>query len=333
MKTLDRRKFLKQSAIVMAASIAGRAVGRAPLVSRNFSAQGLDHPFFAGAQKPDVIAHRGGNGHWPGETMFAMRRAVEVGVDVLEMDVFLTASGTDDLGRFEAPELVLMHDEDVGMTTEGNRRVYEYKLHEITELHADYRWIPNHTKTSRRRIGTGIFSKQDVRVPTLEKVLKEFPKTRMVIEMKKVTKAPVGYSPVQHLVELIELYEAHKRVLVASFEPKFMDAFRKALPTVATSLTISGEDTHRVLKQLLGSPGAAQGPVALQIPWEAFYLPLNEPILRKLQRRFAIHPWTVNKEWEMQKMISFGVDGIITDYPCTLLDALHRRPPQSRPCS
>jgi glycerophosphoryl diester phosphodiesterase len=331
MKKHNRRSFLTQGAVVTVGSLAARTLARPTSRKLKPSPRWQDHPFFAGAQRPDVIAHRGGSGHWPGETMYAMTEAVSVGADVLEMDVFLTKGGTDENGKVQAPELVLMHDIEVAKTTEGNRKVYEYRIDEIQKLDASFHWIPNHTKTDRNREGSSHLAKRgfDVTVPTLERVFKQFPNTRMVIEMKK---APDEFSPVPRLVELISKYEAEKRVLIASFKAEFMSAFRKALPRVATSFTISLEDSHRALKQLLGLQGEANGPVALQIPWEAMHLPLNKPIIDKLRRQLAIHPWTVNKPGEMERLISVS-DGIITDYPCILLDKLNRRPPQSKPCS
>ncbi len=65
---------------------------------------GRKHPFFKGVTNvPEVIAHRGGGGEWPGETIYAFEQACKAGADVLEMDVRYTA---DD-------DLVLMHNSNV----------------------------------------------------------------------------------------------------------------------------------------------------------------------------------------------------------------------------
>src|SRR5262245_13152385 len=67
------------------------------------------HPFWDGPS-PRVIAHRGGRGLWPENTLYAFRRAAALGADVLEMDVRQTADG----------ELVVLHDETVDRTTDGS---------------------------------------------------------------------------------------------------------------------------------------------------------------------------------------------------------------------
>ena len=53
-----------------------------------------DHPYYAeNLNFPLVIAHQGGDGVWPGETMLAYQNAVDLGVDVLEMDIHITKDG------------------------------------------------------------------------------------------------------------------------------------------------------------------------------------------------------------------------------------------------
>ncbi|MCA9243704.1 MAG: hypothetical protein KDA32_07125, partial [Phycisphaerales bacterium] len=71
--------------------------------------------YFTEVRLPLVIAHQGGDGHWPGNTMYAFRRAAQVGVDVLEMDVHRSSDGV----------LVLSHDATVDRTTNGSGRIDE----------------------------------------------------------------------------------------------------------------------------------------------------------------------------------------------------------------
>jgi anaerobic selenocysteine-containing dehydrogenase len=102
MRTYSRRTFLKHSARLTGAATAGHllpspAAGLAASCTPCGGAQegagvrcGAEHPFFARAgNRPEVIAHRGGDGQWPGETMFAFKRAMALKVDVLEMDVYV----------------------------------------------------------------------------------------------------------------------------------------------------------------------------------------------------------------------------------------------------
>ena len=87
------------------------------------------HPYFAA---PDflVIAHRGGRALGPEHTLQTFRRAVDLGVDVLEMDVRLSADG----------ELVLHHDRTVDQTTDGSGPVESLTRAQLQSLDAGYRW-------------------------------------------------------------------------------------------------------------------------------------------------------------------------------------------------
>ena len=77
-----------------------------------------------------AIAHRGGAGLWPENTLFAFQNAVRIGVDALEFDVHATSDG----------ELVVIHDATVDRTTDGAGRVDEISWAALRELDAGYRW-------------------------------------------------------------------------------------------------------------------------------------------------------------------------------------------------
>src|SRR6476660_6673953 len=62
--------------------------------------------YYSDIHSPLVIAHQGGDGLWPGDTLYAYEHAVTLGADVLEMDAHITRDG----------QIVLMHDEQVDRT-------------------------------------------------------------------------------------------------------------------------------------------------------------------------------------------------------------------------
>src|SRR5215212_8356264 len=77
-----------------------------------------------------VIAHRGGAGLWPENTLYAFERAAAMGVDVIETDVRATKDG----------ELVVIHDDNVNRTTGGAGAVGALTLAELKRLDAAYRF-------------------------------------------------------------------------------------------------------------------------------------------------------------------------------------------------
>src|SRR5262245_38325333 len=86
--------------------------------------------YYASAPRTLVIAHQGGDGVWPGDTMFAFEKAVEMGSDVLEMDAHITKDS----------QIVLMHDETVDDTTDGTGPIEDMTLEELRKLDAAYDW-------------------------------------------------------------------------------------------------------------------------------------------------------------------------------------------------
>jgi len=121
--------------------------------------------FLAGA--PHLVAHRGGSGLAPENTLEAFRSAVDDwGADILEMDVRLSADG----------HVVVIHDETVDRTTNGSGAVGALTLEELRALDAGWRFTDPSGATSFRGRGA--------RLPTFDEVLDAFPAVRINVEAK-----------------------------------------------------------------------------------------------------------------------------------------------------
>ncbi len=254
--------------------------------------------------RPLAIAHRGGAGLWPENTLYAFERAVRLGVDVLELDVRSVADGT----------LVVMHDATVDRTTDGSGRVSEMSLAELKRLDAGYRWSPDGGKSFPLR-GSGI------EIPTLAEVFEALPETRFVIEPKR--SAP---SVARSLCRAIRQQRIGGRVTVGSFSQSMLDEFRRECTEVATSAS-TGEVSKFLLMYKIGMYGDPfPGLAALQIPEQAGGLQLVSRgfIEAAHARNIAVHVWTINDTTDMRRLLDMGVDGIMTDYPDRLLKLLGR---------
>ena len=127
-------------------------------------------PTYFSGPRPRNIAHRGGAGLFPENTIFAFEQALELGTQILETDV----RGTGD------NVLVLLHDEDLSRTTDGRGRVKKRSLKYIKGLDAGYWFSPDGGQTyPYRDLG--------ITVPTLEEVFIRFPYGRFNIEIKQET--------------------------------------------------------------------------------------------------------------------------------------------------
>jgi glycerophosphoryl diester phosphodiesterase len=260
--------------------------------------------YYADAPQPLVIAHQGGDGLWPGDTLYAFQHAVDLGADVLQMDLHTTRDGV----------LVLMHDETVDRTTDGTGDISAFTLDEIKKLDAGYDWSPDGGKTFPYR-GTGIT------VPSLEEVLNAFPEKRMVIEMKKS-----GVSLPQPLCNLIHEHKMEARVMIAGFNDAVMEQFRTACPEVATSAAQT-ETSWFVFFSKVGM-GFVISPAyqSLQVPEEGSDITVMTAQLARAahRRNLQVEPWTINDPDKMRQYLDWGVDGIITDRPDLMLEVLGR---------
>ena len=262
-----------------------------------------EHPYFAGDEgRPLVMAHRGGGGLWPENTLYAFERATEIGADVIETEIQSTA---DD-------NLVFIHDETIDRTTNGTGSVNSFTLRELKKLDAGYHWTADGGRTFPFR-GKGIT------LPTLEEVFTALPSTRINIDLKQIS-PPLA----SKLCGLLHSFDRVEKVMVASFGTKALRNFRQVCSGVATSAS-QREVTLFFLMNLIFL-GAAYGPPchALQIPeYSSGMHVLTKRFLRTAHsHNLKVHVWTVNEVEDMKRLLNLGVDGIITDYPDRLISVL-----------
>ena len=287
--------------IPVAAGLILLSIVLAPFVVADAPSKG----YYATYRPPLVIAHQGGDGIWPGDTMFAFEKAVEIGADVLEMDAHITEDG----------QVVLMHDEEVDRTTEGTGLIEEMTLEELKQLDAAYKWSNDGDKTFPYR-GQGI------QVPTLEELFRKFPQMHYVIEIK-LTQNPID----QVLCNLIRKHNMQDKVMVASFHDEAMQKFRDTCPEIATSASRTEVRNFVLLGKVFLSGFVAPQYQSIQPPYdpkESMNIPIMTPrfIREAHAKNIKVEPWTVDDPELMKQYIEWGVDGIMTDRPDVMIDVL-----------
>jgi glycerophosphoryl diester phosphodiesterase len=258
------------------------------------------HPVLDGA--PLLIAHRGGSGLAPENTLAAFRNGVETwGADMVELDVHASRDG----------RCVVIHDSTVDRTTDGRGTVAEMTLAQLRELDAGYRFTPDG--------GTGHpFRGRGVAIPTIEEVLESFPDLRITVEVKTgAAQAP--------LLEAIRRFAAHDRVIVAGMYEKDRTLFAGYEGAVSAA----GEELRRFYIRHRLRFGSWWPPRAdvVQIPeeWGGRRV-LTPRLVRDLAANgIPVHVWTVDDAADMERLLDLGVEGIITDRPDVLGRVLHRR--------
>jgi glycerophosphoryl diester phosphodiesterase len=264
--------------------------------SSAFYAADLPHPL--------VIAHQGGDGVWPGNTLFAFEHAVELGVDVIETDLRQTRDGV----------LVISHDESVDGKSNGVGKVADLTYAQLQKLDAAYNWSPEEGPTFPYR-GQGIT------YVSLEEVFKAFPDMRFNIDMKQ--NDPPIYSA---FCDLVRKYNMQDKVIAASFSHQNTVAFRKLCPEVTTAADET--ETRTFVFMNFAYLGAWYSPdfKAFQVPVRSSGITILTPhfVRAAHDRGVRVDAWTIDETWEMKHLLEMGVDGIITDRPDRLMALLKR---------
>lgn len=252
-----------------------------------------------------LVAHRGGAGLAPENTLEAFTSAVKVwDADMLEMDVRLTRDG----------EVVVLHDPDVDRTTDGSGPVSSFTLAELRRLDAGFRFVDPDGEASFRGRG--------VRVPRFEEVLTALPRTRMNVECKEPGVAA-------GLVEIILRHGAQDRVLVAAAD----EAWRRGARGYRGPWGASRRHIllFWLLHRLPGGGSYTPGADILQVPevWRGVRIVTPRLVRAAHGRNLPVQVWTVDDPAVMRRLLSWGVDGIQSDRPDLLARVLvehHGRP-------
>jgi glycerophosphoryl diester phosphodiesterase len=258
------------------------------------------HPVLAGA--PLLIAHRGGSGLAPENTLAACRNAVDVwDADMIELDVHATADG----------HCVVIHDPTVDRTTDGVGAVSGLALADLQKLDAGYRFTADGGASFP-------FRGQGVRIPTLEEVLRSLPETRFTVEVK----AAAAQAP---LFAAIRRLNAAGRIIAAGMHERDRTMFSDYRGAVSAS----SEQLRRFYVRHRLGLGRFFPPRAdvVQAPetWDGRRV-VTPRFVRSLgDVGIGVHVWTVDDPDDMRRLLGWGVEGILTDRPDVLARVLHEQ--------
>jgi glycerophosphoryl diester phosphodiesterase len=253
---------------------------------------------------PVNIAHRGGAGIAPENTIEGFREGLSVGAGCLELDVHTTADG----------HVVVMHDERVDRTTNGSGPIGKMTLSEVKGLDAGYRFTQDGGRTYPYR-------GQGVAVPTLEEVYREFGDVPINVEIKEKS-----HSGTEEAVwRVIEDAGAGDRTLVVSEKLPTIRRFRETSGgRVATASSLPEIIAFDLLTRLRLSRLLRPSYQALQGPERYCGLHIVTPDFVEAAHALGIRVdvWTIDSEPDMRRLLDFGVDGIMTDQPYILARVL-----------
>ena len=292
-------------------------------------------------ERPLNIAHQGGEDEFPSNTMYAFRKALRAGADMLELDVGVTRDN----------KVVVIHDTTVDGKTNGHGTVSSKTLRQIRRLDAAYWFAPrageHYSHELRRRayrfrgMATGDrrpprgFRASDFRIPTLRQVLRAFPRTPINIEIKGRTPDEETEEYVRNAEVLARLLRNTKRrnLIVVSFQQAAVDRFHELLPRIDVAPGIDG-----AAGWLLGGASPGPGVVAFQVPitfttgGTTIDVTTAGNVARAHREGYAWQNWFSNEDRDApgtwRRLIDMCVDGTMTSRPKAYERVLrrHERP-------
>ncbi len=274
----------------------------------------FSHPFFRALPPVPTlaIAHRGGAGVSPENTLFAFTEAVtKHEVHMLELDVQATRDGV----------LVIAHDDDVDRCTEGRGLVASFDHVELLRLDAAHRFTLDAGASFPER-GKGH------RIPRLRELLDALPKTPLNIELK-----PAAAAYAAAFVDELKHAGALERVCIGSEDdalglrlvelaPEACHFYARDALIAAVFALKSGNDApvlddSRV--QVLDMP----------LQWEGMRLVDPAFLAAARARGRWVNVWTVDDEAELARCVAEGIPGVMTDRPDRLASLLGPKPANS----
>jgi len=264
----------------------------------------------------DLQGHRGARGHAPENTLAGFERALAIGVDTLELDVGVTRDGV----------VVIHHDRrlnpDVARGVDGKwvsapaPTIYSLSYAELARY--DVGRIRPGSDYARR------FPHQQpidgTRIPRLSDLWPIAPQVRFNIETKLVPEAPEETLPPEPFARAViaEIRRAGvaPRTTIQSFDFRTLAVVQREAPEIRTAYLTSGQRGDAVAK----SVHALQGTI-----WSPNYQDLD-PVALAAARGFGLKviPWTVNEPADIARVLAMNVDGLISDYPDRVRQALGR---------
>lgn len=239
--------------------------------------------------RPFIVGHRGAMGHAPENTLASFSRALEMGVDAIELDVHLSQDG----------EVVVIHDEQLERTTNGRGLVRD------------------HTLVSLKSLDAGVSSGRDFQgetIPTLEEVFELLAdRVPLIIEIKNL---PMPHAEIEsRVLDVAASANALQRIQIISFDHPTIKRVRDLNADVATGLIYVGRLLDPVA--LARQAGAS----ALCPHWTSIQA---MDVRLAHQAGVSIHAWATSDAGTIRRLASLDVDSVATNDPDIASVALGR---------
>lgn len=242
---------------------------------------------------PAIVAHRGASAYAPENTLAAVEKAIEIGVDFIEVDVRITIDNIP----------IVIHDATLNRTTAGKGRVITLPYQKIKRYDAGSWFDP-------------CFHEE--RVPSLNEVMRTaLPHTKILIELKGSQIAQPLIS--RRLLELVDKFDAADKVIFQSFNATIIKSLAKENPLLTVNQLVNYANPKTAyFRDRLPKVGNI-----FRLHYHSALNPNHKWVTPDLVKKVhdegkKIFCWTVDEPSKMKYLCELGVDGIITNKPDVL---------------
>ncbi len=261
----------------------------------------------------NVQGHRGCRGLFPENSLPAFEKAIDLGVHTLELDLAISKDKKVVVSHEPYMSRVFCLDpqgNEISKTDDMRYNLYEMTHEEIKEFDCGTKFHNRFPEQEKLKVYKPLLSE------VFQMAESKNSNITYNIEIKSKPKYDGKYTPspkefVYLVLEVINQYGVFDRTNLQSFDLRVMEEIHKQTPEMKTALLIDeDEDIIAKLNKLTFKPEIIS----------PYYKLLSETKVKDLQsNNFLVIPWTVNEIEDMQQMINYHVDGIITDYPDKLI--------------
>ncbi|MFD1163889.1 MULTISPECIES: glycerophosphodiester phosphodiesterase family protein [Hwangdonia] len=266
----------------------------------------------------DVQGHRGCRGLMPENTMEAFKKAIELGVQTLELDVAISKDNIVVVSHEPYMNSVICLDAnglDIPKTDEKKYNLYQMTFDSIKQFDCGTKHHPRFPNQQKIKTNKPALSEVIIASKKLN------PNIKFNIEIKYLPEYNSVFTPnptdfVRLILKVINNNNAFNETNLQCFDLSVLEEIKKQSPKMEVALLVDeNEDIWNKMNKMSYAPEIIS----------PYYKLLDAKTVRNLQvENFKVIPWTVNNETDMQQIIDFKVDGIITDYPDILINLLEK---------
>ncbi|PYF70735.1 glycerophosphodiester phosphodiesterase family protein [Pedobacter nutrimenti] len=266
------------------------------------------------AQKFMLLGHQGARGIMPENTIPGMLKALDLGVNVLDMDVVISKDEKVVLSHepYFNNEISTRPDgKEISFKEEKKYNMFKMNYEEIKKFDVGNKIHARFPGQMKMKAYKPLLAELIDSVEAYVKIRK-LPKPLYNIETALIRKGDGEFQPeasvfIERIMEIVKEKKLSKRVIIQSLDMRTLQYLHQKYPDIKTSLMIDEKQDFEESIQALGFT-------------PTYYSPYSVLVGKGLVDRchsagVKIIPWTVNSIKELKYLIDLGVDGVVTDYP------------------